>query len=435
MQRSTDELEEFRRQWKAEVEIKKHVEHASVEVPANTDSSQKNEHSAEATRNSSTTGLVQHVTEPESSETQIEEEAVEKKSAMDYYMIAVDKERQGNLGQALANYRRAFKMDRNIDYKYKQHYQTHIAPSITAEATTNIPSQTLSGLEESENDNFHHVVQFGREYVAPNTSHSPIDDLVEDFKNQSLEYIPADEEKPVLISILPNEVVVHVLRNVVFDSVRSVHNFALVCKRFLLLTRAQSIWRPLCEHVYHTHNIPKEISDQFQLDIVNRAYNGNWLRMFIERPRIRFEGIYIATCHYLRPGISDTAWNQPIHLVTYYRYLRFFPDGTIVKYLSTDEPVHVVRNITKHFKAKQVFHGRYEIEGDKVIVHMRDQETRPTERFQMNVNIKSTHRGRHNKLAWEEYVSWSDVRGDKTNYNLKHMKPYYFSVVRSYIVE
>jgi F-box protein 9 len=230
-------------------------------------------------------------------------------------------------------------------------------------------------------------------------------------------------------------VIVHVLRNVVFDSVRSVHNFALVCKRFLLLTRAQSIWRPLCEHVYHTHNIPKEISDQFQLDIVNRAYNGNWLRMFIERPRIRFEGIYIATCHYLRPGISDTAWNQPIHLVTYYRYLRFFPDGTMIKYLSTDEPIHVVRNITKHFKAKQVFHGRYEIEGDKVIVHMRDQETRPTERFQMNVNIKSTHRGRHNKLAWEEYVSWSDVRGDKTNYNLKHMKPYYFSVVRSYIVD
>jgi F-box protein 9 len=107
---------------------------------------------------------------------------------------------------ALANYRKAFKMDRNIDYKYKQHYQTHIAPSITAEATTNIPSQTPGEIEESENDNFHHVVQFGREYIAPNIfSHSPIDDLVENFKNQSLEYIPADEEKPVLISILPSK--------------------------------------------------------------------------------------------------------------------------------------------------------------------------------------------------------------------------------------
>jgi hypothetical protein len=98
MQRSTDELEEFRRQWKAEVEIKKHVEHAHVEAPANTDNFHKNEHSAEATHSSSTAGLVQHVTEPESSETQIEEEVIEKKSAMDYYMLAVDKERQGNLG-------------------------------------------------------------------------------------------------------------------------------------------------------------------------------------------------------------------------------------------------------------------------------------------------------------------------------------------------
>jgi hypothetical protein len=99
MQRSTDELEEFRRQWKAEVETKKHVEHAHVEVPTNTDGFHKNEHSAEATRRSSTAGLVQHVTEPETSETQIEEEAIEKQSAMDYYMLAVDKERQGNLGQ------------------------------------------------------------------------------------------------------------------------------------------------------------------------------------------------------------------------------------------------------------------------------------------------------------------------------------------------
>lgn len=222
------------------------------------------------------------------------------------------------------------------------------------------------------------------------------------------------------------------LRHIVLESVSSVHNFALVCKKFLLLTRAQSIWRHLCEDAYHTHNIPKERSDLIQLDVVNRVYNGNWLKMFIERPRIRFEGIYISTCHYLRPGSSETSWNQPIHVVTYYRYLRFFPDGTILKYLSTDEPMHVVRSLTRTFKGKQVFHGRYEIEDNNVTVTMRDLETRPTEQFQMKVNIKSTHRGRHNKLAWDEYVSWSDIRGDKTTYNLKHMKPYYFSVVRSY---
>ncbi|KAH8552965.1 hypothetical protein BGW37DRAFT_518933 [Umbelopsis sp. PMI_123] len=435
MQPSTDELEEFRRQWKAEVEIKKHVEHLHVEIPTNKGNFSKNEDSAEATRSGSTTGLVQRVTEPETTDAQIEEEATEKNTAMDYYVLAVDKERQGNLGKALENYRKAFKMDRNIDFKYKQHYQTHIAPSITAEISADIPSQTLSGAEESENDIFLHVVQFGGEYVPPKNTHNPIDDLIEDFQNQSLEYLPAEEEKPVLISILPNEVIVHVLRHVVLESVISVHNFALACKRFLVLTRAQSIWRQLCEYAYHTHNISKATSDQFQLDFVNRAYNGNWLRMFIERPRIRFEGIYIATCHYLRPGSSETSWYQPIHFVTYYRYLRFFPDGTIIKYLSTDEPMYVVRNITRDFRARQVFHGRYDIDGDKVTVHMRDKETRPTEQFQMTLTIKSTHRGRQNKLTWEEYVSWSDVRGDKTNYNLKQMKPYYFSVVRSYVVD
>jgi F-box protein 9 len=222
------------------------------------------------------------------------------------------------------------------------------------------------------------------------------------------------------------------LEHVILESVTSVHSFALACKKFLLLTRSQSIWRSLCEYTYHTHDIPKATSDMIQLDFVNRLYDGDWMKMFIERPRIRFDGIYISTCHYIRPGSSETAWNQPIHLVTYYRYIRFFPDGTILKYLSTDEPIHVVHALTRAFKGKQVFHGRYEIEDANVTVSMRDKETRATERFQMKLLVKSTHRGRHNKLAWEEYVSWSDVRGDKTTYNLKHMKPYYFSIVRSY---
>lgn len=165
-----------------------------------------------------------------------------------------------------------------------------------------------------------------------------------------------------------------------------------------------------------------------------KAYGGHWMRMFIERPRIRYDGIYISTCHYIRPGSSENTWNQPVHLVTYYRYLRFFPDGTILKYLSTDEPAHVVKLLTPEFTRRQVFRGRFEQREGQVFIDMIDR-SRPREHFRMALTIKSTHRGRHNKLAWIEYASATQGADAETLYDLKLMKPYFFSVVRSYKVD
>lgn len=139
---------------------------------------------------------------------------------------------------------------------------------------------------------------------------------------------------------------------------------------------------------------------------------------------------------YIRPGTSENTWNQPVHLVTYYRYLRLFPDGTVLKYLSTDEPEHVVRLLTRDFNRRQVFWGHFDVDEEGgVAVEMKD-PLRPRERFTMALRIKSTHRGRHNKLAWEEYSSVSQGREDDPyQYDLRMMKPYFFSVVRSYTLD
>lgn len=109
---------------------------------------------------------------------------------------------------ALANYRKAFHLDRNVDYKYKQHYQTHIAPTIAEGGAADTSAQSASGLDSSDtqqDEGFLHVVPYGPEYVQPNSRQDPLDELIEDFQSQSLEYIPADEEKPVLISLLPSK--------------------------------------------------------------------------------------------------------------------------------------------------------------------------------------------------------------------------------------
>ncbi|KAG8411207.1 hypothetical protein J3459_016551 [Metarhizium acridum] len=67
--------------------------------------------------------------------------------------------------------------------------------------------------------------------------------------------------------------------------------------------------------------------------------------------RVRFNGCYISTVNYVRSGQASTnqaTWGgAPIHIVTYYRYLRFFRDGTSISLLTTLEPTHVVHHLTR----------------------------------------------------------------------------------------
>ena len=93
----------------------------------------------------------------------------------------------------------------------------------------------------------------------------------------------------------------------------------------------------------------------------------------------------------------------------------------------------MIRLLTPEFSRRQVFHGKFCLDDDngQVAVEMRD-KTRPRDRFNMLLYIKSTSRGRHNKLGWLSYTSKKDNREDTTTYDFNLMRPYFFSVVRSY---
>ena len=99
----------------------------------------------------------------------------------------------------------------------------------------------------------------------------------------------------------------------------------------------------------------------------NRAWNGigncglaesrgfvNWRDMFINRPRLLYDGCYISKTSYSRPGENSfqDADYQPWHLVTYFRYLRFFADGTALMLTTADAPstmlAHLKRKNGRH---------------------------------------------------------------------------------------
>lgn len=234
---------------------------------------------------------------------------------------------------------------------------------------------------------------------------------------------------------LLGEILITVLKYLVLHSVSSIPYFALTCKKFFLLTRDPSIWQYACIRIFREPSMTLEQSKEHQSRYVEK-YDGHWMRMFIDRPRIRYDGVYISTCHYVRPGTSDSSWNRPIHFVTYYRYLRFFPDGTLLKHVTTDEPAHVVRLLTDGYNKKQSFHGRFLLENNNHIQIVMKDSTLPQETFHLTLDIKTTHRGRHNKLVWDRYWSATDrPNRDDHEYDLKLLKPYFFSPVRSYKVE
>ena len=87
--------------------------------------------------------------------------------------------------------------------------------------------------------------------------------------------------------------------------------------------------------------------------------------MFLERPHLRFDGVYVSRNTYIRTGLVEWRVRNPVHLVCYFRYLRFFPDGTLL-YRTTPD---IVANVASSMLAagrgtkqgQQVQGGRYRL--------------------------------------------------------------------------
>jgi F-box protein 9 len=111
--------------------------------------------------------------------------------------------------------------------------------------------------------------------------------------------------------------------------------------------------------------------------------------------------------------LAENTWIQPIHLVTYYRYLRFFSDGSCITLLTTKEPTQVVKNFDKlvHMlkiseKSKNFMIGYWKfIENDNTsrkdqVIIWANENHLPKFTFHLKFDLKSTSIGKFNKLSW-----------------------------------
>lgn len=195
--------------------------------------------------------------------------------------------------------------------------------------------------------------------------------------------------------------------------------------------------------------------------------------MFQNRPRLRFNGCYISTVNYIRPGgntASQVTWNTPVHIVTYYRYLRFFRDGRCASLLTTSEPTDVVHHLTKenmhtHHAGglpsavmNNCLRGRWKLSGDphhtatgeegkeegdgqEGTIHIETEgadagHVNPKYIYKMALQFRSAGRSagatRNNKLAWMGYWSYNKLTDDWAEFGLKNDKAFFWNRVRSY---
>ncbi|CCO29919.1 F-box only protein 9 AltName: Full=Cross-immune reaction antigen 1 [Rhizoctonia solani AG-1 IB] len=301
-----------------------------------------------------------------------------RRSPIDIYAEAVEREQRGELNEALDLYRRAFRLDPNVDRAY--HYRS---------TTDALESLTLAPIKPGTATQ----PKPAPISISATSTHS-IRTLISAFPPASeLAFLPEDERQPVPIARVPDELLLHTLK--LLDIV-SIEHFALVCRRARVLTVDPDLWRDFVTSTY----VPPQIPSDVPLSDYITRFDYDMRRLYIEVPRIRLDGVYIAVCHYVRRGQSENLWANVDHLVTYHRYLRFLPDGRVLSLLDQNlEPREAVHIITPDLVTKGFFIGTWRLQtsNDKhhvSISNLTDPAGKFEHSFRMELTLGSKPLGR-----------------------------------------
>jgi F-box protein 9 len=377
-------------------------------------------------------------------------------------------------------------MDHRVDQKYKnKHFPPSSFTSISAHPNPSNASVTV-----------------------PNPAHHSLDgspqsikQLIAGFSGLSIEPAPpaikGTPAPPCPLAELPEEILIHIFANVAILDIASFVRLAQVCKRmaYLVATEEQT-WKRIClgsevgfgamhyewqrevlggplkEEIPEFNDEDEEVAESIERipltkeaiteALFHGAYSSSWHQMFRLRPRIRFNGCYISTVNYIRPGQSSpsqTTWHSPVHIVTYFRYLRFFRDGTVISLLTTAEPVDVVHHLTKELQEthrdgaaahlpsivmQNALRGRWRLSTavDNPDADLKDAEgdlfvetegATPKYMYRMKLSLRSAGKGaKNNKLVWQGFWNYNLLTDDSGEFTLRNDKAFFWSRVKSY---
>lgn len=183
---------------------------------------------------------------------------------------------------------------------------------------------------------------------------------------------------------------------------------ACVCKAWRDICSVPRLWEAACLSTWQLYG------SHVNRHLVDAKYGGDWFRMWVERPRLRTDGLYVSRNTYIRTGIVHWEVKNPVHLVRYFRYYRFYQDGTFVYKTAPQTPEEVWQLMefpkTRGRGMRNGVHcGSYHMEGDRIHVSIVYPGKNPTE-IRTRLLLRSTCPGAFNRLNTESLTSSYEER-------------------------
>ncbi|EPS67394.1 hypothetical protein M569_07385, partial [Genlisea aurea] len=132
--------------------------------------------------------------------------------------------------------------------------------------------------------------------------------------------------------------------------------------------------------------------------ILQPKYDGSWRKMWLLRPRVRTDGLYVSRNTYIRTGAADWKITNPVHIVCYFRYMRFYSSGRFLYKNSSQKVKDVVKYMNlRASKNDCVFTGQYTLSDDKVGAALVYPGLRPTV-LRLRLRLRGTTAGANNRM-------------------------------------
>ncbi|KAJ7539782.1 hypothetical protein O6H91_11G108600 [Diphasiastrum complanatum] len=167
---------------------------------------------------------------------------------------------------------------------------------------------------------------------------------------------------------------------------------ACVCRKWRYAILSPSLWRSACLKAWQTTGLEENEK------IVSKIYGGSWRKMWLQRPRLCFDGLFVSRNTYIRAGVVEWKIVNPVHLVCYFRYIRFYPNGKFL-YKNSSLKLREVAKLMdgRPSKIESIFGGRYTLANEQVQAAILYPGLRPTV-LRFRLRLRGTIPGANNRL-------------------------------------
>lgn len=260
----------------------------------------------------------------------------------------------------------------------------------------------------------------------------------EDMKEDQLQVYcrPKNKLKPGMLhmSHLPRELILQIFRYVIGEELdlSSLESLGSASRGLYLLSNDRSLWRSICCQIWGDNIKIDNDCGNWEEDVGETdCVQINWRQMFLERPRVNYDGVYISRTRYIRQGdvgFQDITY-RPFHVIRYYRYLRFFPDKRVLILTTNEEPDKIIPIFRSALYSKQfsselsILEGSYEFLNAKHINIVAEKDCRSS------LNLSQNQR-RKVQLDWYRQTPISQKFNLRFELKTSESRPYKNNVLK-----